>query len=218
MISKKEEQIYNSYLYTSRSVKNKPTRFRSNFNNLPDKDVISLKKLSKLFNNYNHINYNDWFIAPHKIYDGCAHYFDLHFYTTRKALKCYTMYIKQRETQDPDSESTIEHMKECLSFVYKFCKNNNLTLQEYVNSMQENLPTILIHLKEHKITFYMLHLLEVDAIIKSVETALLNFIVSDFWNTYSQTRVKFVNSNKLKNKVRKGKKLITQKLVENKKK
>jgi hypothetical protein len=128
------------------------------------------------------------------------------------------MYIKQRETQDPDSESTIKHMKECLSFVYTFCKDNNLTLQEYVNSMQENLPTILIHLKEHKVTFYMLHLLEVDAIIKTVETALLNFIVSDFWNTYSQTRVKFVNSNKLKNKARKGKKLILQKLVENKKK
>ena len=217
MISKIEEQIYNSHLYTSRSVKNKPVRLRSNFNNLDERDEVTLKKLSKFFRGYRNINYNDWFIAPHKIYDGCAHNFDLHFYTTRKALKCYTMYMKRKETQEPDSDDAIEHMKECISFVYKYCKSNNLTLDEYKNEIRGSFPTVINHLKEHKITFYTLHLLEVDAIIKSIETAALNFIVSDFWNIYSQTRIKFASSTLLKTKARKAKELITQKLVENKK-
>ena len=218
MISKIEEQIYNSHLYTSRKVINKPVRLRSNFDNLDDRDEVTLKKLSKFFRNYRNINYNDWFIAPHKIYDGCNNYFDLNFYTTRKALKCYTMYMKQKETQDPDSDDAIESIKTCLSFIYNYCKERNLTLDDYRSEIKGSLPTVINHLKEHKINFYTLHLLEVDAIIKSIETSVLNFVVSDFWNTFSQTRIKFASSTLLKTKARKGKKLIIQKLVENKQK
>lgn len=213
MISKKEEQIYNTHLYTSRSIKNKPTRFRSNFNNLDSKDEVCLKKLSKFFYSYKHINLQDWFISPYKVYGNSEDYYDLHFFTTRKALKCYTMFMKRRETQDPDSEESIAHIKTCLSFVYSYCKDNNLTLDEYKTSVEGSMPTILVHLKEHKITFYMLHLLEVDAIIKTVETSILDFIVSDFWNTYSQTKVKFVNSKQLKQKAKKGRRLVETKLA-----
>jgi len=58
-----------------------------------------------------------------------------------------------------------------------------------------------------------LHLLEVDAIIKAVETSILDFIVSDFWNIYSQTKVKFVNSKQLKQKAKKGRQLVETKLT-----
>jgi len=218
MISKKEEQIYNSHLYTSRKVNNKPVRLRSNFTKLADKDIVCLKKLSSFFYRYKHINLQDWFTAPYKIYSGEEQYYDLHFFTTRKALKCYTMYMKQLEVEDPDSDDAINRMKECLAFIYRYCVDNNITLEQYNQSMSANIPTVIAHLKEHKINFYTLHLLEVDAIIKTVETAVLNFIVGDFWNIYSQTRVKFVNSNKLKQKTRKVKKQIQLKLVENQKK
>ena len=218
MISKKEEQIYNSHLYTSRSSQNKPTRFRNNFDNLAEKDIVCLKKLSAFFNRYKHINLQDWFISPYKVYNDKDQYFDLHFFTTRKALKCYSMYMKKKETQDPDSEASIGQIKECLSFVYQYCKDNNLTLAEYKGSIDGNMPLILTHLKQHKINFYMLHLLEVDAIIKSVETPILNFIISDFWSLYSKTRTKFTGSSILKHKARKGKQIIKTKLVENKQK
>ena len=216
MISKKEEQIYNSHLYASRSAQNKPTRFRNNFDNLAEKDIVYLKKLSAFFSRYRHINLQDWFISPYKVYEET--YFDLHFFTTRKALKCYSMYMKKKETQDPDSDSSISQIKECLSFVYQYCKDHNLSLDEYVKSVDGNLPLILTHLKKHKINFYMLHLLEVDAIIKTVETPILNFIINDFWDLYSQTRTKFTGSNVLKHKARKGKQIIKTKLVENKQK
>ena len=217
MISKREEQIYNSHLYTSRSVKNKPTRLRSNFNNISSKDVVCLKKLSNFFSKYNHINLQDWFLAPYKVYSE-DDYFDLHFFTTRKALKCYTSYIRKKETQNPDSDSTINQIKECLSFIYNYCLKSNMTLDEYINMRDGNLPLILTHLKQHKINFYTLHLLEVDAIIKSVETPILNFIISDFWSLYTKTRTKFTSSNILKHKARKGKQIIKTKLLENKQK
>lgn len=213
MISKKEEQIYNAHLYASRSIKNKPTRFRSNFKNIDSKDELYLKKLSRFFYSYKHINLQDWFIAPYKVYNDCDGYYELHFYTTRKALKCYTMYMKQRETRNPDSDESVDHIKTCLAFVYNYCKDNNLTIEEYKTKLEGSIPTILVHLKEHKITFYMLHLLEVDAIIKSVEASILNFIVSDFWNIYSQTRVKYVNSKQLKQKAKKGRQLVETKLA-----
>lgn len=216
MISKIEEQIYNSHLYTSRSVKNKPVRLRKNFDNLDERDEVTLKRLSRFFKGYKNINYGDWFIAPYKIYDDGTHNFDLHFYTTRKALKCYTMYMKRKETQDPDSDDVLEHMKKCLSFVYAYCKEHNLTLDEYSKEIKGSLPTVINHLKEHKINFYMLHLLEVDSIIKSIESSVLNFVVSDFWNIYSQTRTKFANSKLLKTKTRKGKQIIKNKLKTNK--
>lgn len=217
MISKIEEQIYNSHLLASRSAYNKPTRFRKNFKSLPEKDVVCLKKLARFFNSYKNINYNDWFIAPYKVYDGNEQYFDLHYYTTRKALKCYTMYMKQKQVSDPDSDEVITQMREGLSFIYHYCIKHNMTLDEYRVSSIENIPTVIAHLKEHKINFYMLHLLEVDAIIKIIEPAILNFIVNDFWTIFSQTRSKFANSKKLKQKTREIKIKIKQKLVENKK-
>ena len=61
MVSEQEKQIYNSYLFSSRSAKGKPTKFRKDFSKLKDADFISLKKLSTFFRKHNNINYKDWF-------------------------------------------------------------------------------------------------------------------------------------------------------------
>lgn len=213
MITDKEEAIYNSYLYASRSVKNKPTKFRRNFDNISDKDLVCLKKLSLFFDKYRNISFNNWFIAPYKVYSA-DDYFDLHFFTTRKALKCYTIYMRDRETETPDSDASIELMKSCLSFIHNYCKSERITIDEYKKKVERNLPIILLHLKEHKINFYMLHALEADTVIKSVESSILNFIIDDFWTIFSQTRTGFISSKVLKEKTRKGIEIINNKLVE----
>lgn len=213
MITKKEEAIYNSYLYASRSAQDKPTKFRRNFDNMSDKDVVCLKKLSLFFDKYRNISYSDWFASPYKVYNAFE-YFDLHFFTTRKALKCYTMYMRDRELNSPDSEESIELLKTCLSFIYNYCKDNSITVDEYKRMQEDKLPLILLHLKEHKLNFYMLHALEADAIIKSVETSILNFIVKDFWTIFSQTRTALISSRILKEKAKKGIEIINKKLVE----
>ena len=55
MVTEREKDIYNSYLYATRSAKGKPTRFRKDFSKLKDEDYVALKKLSAFFVKHNHV-------------------------------------------------------------------------------------------------------------------------------------------------------------------
>ena len=221
MINEKEKSIYNSFLYASRKAKNKPVRLRQNFDNLESKDEVALKKLNLLLSKYTHINYSDFFIAPYKVY-GADNYFDLSFFNTRRAIKCYSMYCKDKETQDPDSEDTIDTLKECLKFIYNYCDDKKITLQEYKTYIpgvasdllpDSAIPEVFYHLKNHHINFYTLHALDVDAAVKGTDTEIFNWFIPDFTDLYSKTRIKFLSSKSLKEKAKKGLKIIEQKLL-----
>jgi hypothetical protein len=221
MINEKEKSIYNSFLYASRKAKNKPVRLRQNFDNIESKDEVALKKLNLLLSKYNHINYSDFFIAPYKVY-GPDDYFDLSFFNTRRAIKCYSMYCKDRETQNPDSEDTINMLKECLKFIYSYCHDKKITLEEYKTyitvtapdlSPNSATPEVFWHLKNHHINFYTLHALDMDAAVKSKDTEIFDWLISDFTDLYSKTRVKFISSKSLKEKAKKGFEIIEQKLL-----
>ena len=221
MITEKEKHIYNSFLYASRKAKDKPVRLRQNFDNIESKDEVSLKKLNLLLSKYTHINYSDFFIAPYKVY-GSDNYFDLSFFNTRKAIKCYSIYCKDKETQNPDSEDTINVLKECLKFIYNYCDNKKITLQEYktyIPGVASDLlpdsatPEVFWHLKNHHINFYTLHALDMDTAVKNKDIEIFNWFISDFTDLYSKTRVKFLSSKTLKEKAKKGLKIIEQKLL-----
>jgi hypothetical protein len=221
MITEKEKHIYNSFLYASRKAKNKPVRLRQNFDNIQSKDEVALKKLNLLLSKYTHINYSDFFIAPYKVY-GPDNYFDLSFFNTRRAIKCYSMYCKDKETQDPDSEETINTLKECLKFIYSYCNDKKITLENYKTyipgsgsdlSLSSAFPEIFWHLKNHHINFYTLHALSMDASVKGKDAEIFNWFIPDFIDLYSKTRVKFFSSKLLKDKAKKGLKIIEQKLL-----
>jgi len=221
MITKKEKHIYNSFLYATRKAKDKPVRLRQNFDNIESKDQVSLKKLNLLLSKYTHINYSDFFIAPYKVY-GSDNYFDLSFFNTRKAIKCYSIYCKDKETQNPDSEDTINVLKECLKFIYNYCDNKKITLQEYktyIPGVASDLlpdsatPEVFWHLKNHHINFYTLHALDMDTAVKNKDIEIFNWFIPDFTDLYSKTRVKFLSSKSLKEKAKKGLKIIEQKLL-----
>jgi len=215
MITEREKSIYNSYLYATRSAQNKPTRFRKNFTKLKDQDFVSLKKLSAFFAKHNHINYQDWFIAPFKVYSK-DEYFDLKFFNSRKALKCYSLYMKEKEMSNPDSEDTIESIKDGFRYIAKYCIRNSLTIEEYMEHFTNNMPTCLLHLQEHRLNFYTLHALEVESTIKTIEKDVLDFIVKDFQTIFASTRTKFYGSAILKAKARETKQKVKL-IVENKK-
>ena len=52
MISAREESVYNSYLYASRTSKNKPFRPRRDFAKMEDQDMIYLKKATAFLQRY----------------------------------------------------------------------------------------------------------------------------------------------------------------------
>ena len=211
MITEKEKAIYNSYLYASRTAQNKPVTPRRNFDKMSEDDKLYLKRLSIFFDKHRHINYDDWFKSPYKVY-GADEYFDLHFFTTYKAIKCFTIHMRNREVADQDSEESIELLKKCLAFIYNYCKEKEITLEEYKCAIEGNMPLILLHLKEHKISFYTLQALEAESTIKSVETCILDFMVKDFWTIFNRTRTAYISSKVLKVKARKGIDILSKKL------
>lgn len=197
MVTEREKDIYNSYLYATRTAQGKPTRFRKDFSKLKDEDFVALKKLSAFFVKHNHINYRDWFAAPFSVYSK-DEWFDLRFFNSRKALKCYSIFMKEKEVSNPDSDDNIEVLKDGFRYVAKFCIRNNLTIDEYRVHLTNNMPTCLLHLQEHRLNFYTLHALEVEAIIKTVEKDVLDFIVKDFQTIFARTRTKYFGSAILK--------------------
>ena len=213
MISDSQKQIYNSFLYTSRKVKNQPCKFRQNFDSIDPTTELTLKKLDSFFTNYHNIKYSDFFLAPYEIYNN-DEYFNLQFYTTRRAIKCYSNYIKQKETSDPDHESTIDDCKQACSFIYKFCKENKLTLHQYKNLINGTTPIVLQHLRDHKINFYILQGLEIHSLIQSTEPQIINFIVDDFFNIYNTTKSNFIRSTKLKIVIRSAFKIIEDRILQ----
>ena len=201
MITEREKDIYNSYLYATRSAQGKPTRFRKDFSKLKDEDFVALKKLSAFFVKHNHINYRDWFAAPFTVYSK-DEWFDLRFFNSRKALKCYSIYMKEKEVSNPDTDDNIEAVKDGFRFIAKYCIRNSITIDEYRTHFTNNMPTCLLHLQEHRLNFYTLHALEVESTIKTIEKDVLEFIVKDFMTIFSRTRTKYFSSKILKSKAK----------------
>lgn len=211
MINEKEKYIYNSFLKISRGIKNKPFTFRQDFSKLDSSSVLYLKKLNSFFSSHSNVNYDDFFIAPYRIYKS-DDYFDLHFYCTRRAIKCYAEFMRQRETSDTESEDTISICKECCSYIYNFCKENSITLEEYKRAVSGTTPVALQHLKDHKINFYLLHGLGVNPRL-SDDAFIYEFAIADFYNLFETTKQKFIKSKRLKDVIRTALKLIEEKLL-----
>jgi hypothetical protein len=197
---------------TSKKSKNKPFKLRQDFSKLNDEIYITLKKLGAFFKNNKNISLNDFFWAPYEIYSK-DEYFDLSFYNTRKAIIAYTQYLRQKETQDTDSEVCINDCKAGLKNIYSFCVEQNITLNEYKELNSASIPIFLLHLKEHKINFYILHSLSIEQQIKRIEPELLDFYCKDFYDIYHKTRTKYITSTKLKHTIRKALEIIQTKLL-----
>jgi hypothetical protein len=212
MIEERQKKIYNSFLRASRASKNKPFTQRQNFDNITSTVEVALKKLDSFFASHPTVRYYDFFIAPYSIYKD-QEFFDLRFYTTMKALKCYTEYIKQLEYSDSDSDIIIERCKECCINIYKFCKEQNITLQEYKTQQAGTIPLYIQHLKEHKINFYTLHGLEVNIPTSREDVDIFRFMFEDFSTTFNNTRSRFIRSTRLKKIVRAALIKIEEKLL-----
>lgn len=212
MITEYEKNIYNIFLTVSRKIKNKPVKHRQVFNNLQPSVYNALKKVSYLLQRNTHISPKDFFSAPYEYY-GCDDYFSIDFFTTTKAIKCYTLYVEQRERSDPDNIDTINRCKECCKNIFYFCRESNITLQEYKTYIYGTTPVILQHLRDHKINFYTLHGLGCENIFKNVEGDLLNFFIKDFYSILNETRLKFQRSSLLKVKIRKALDIIEVELL-----
>ena len=92
MITELEKSIYNAYLKHMRLSQNKPYKLRKDFNEFEkNKNYPYIQRIANMFRSCPHINLDDYFIAPYKVYtlEDEDMVYTLDFYRSMKALGCY---------------------------------------------------------------------------------------------------------------------------------
>lgn len=192
-ISDKQKLIYNIYLKYSR--RGKPYKWRKNFDNISNDTIYYLTKLEMFFNYFKDIKIEDYIQAPYYVIDTDS-YYDLKFYLTQKARKCYTIFIKTKRIQP---EITKENISQNLKFIINFCRKHNIKIKDYITfkSDEQNLfPDFVYHLKEHNIDMFILFGFDgFEHIIYNIPQEYINTIFNNFSEILDKNRVLFYTSN-----------------------
>tara|TARA_E500000318_G_scaffold34720_1_gene33966 strand:+ start:1164 stop:1787 length:624 start_codon:yes stop_codon:yes gene_type:complete len=191
-----EKAIYNYFLEVSKKVNNKPVKYRQNFDNFPDENYIIVNKLSRFFKKFEHIHIKDFFEAPYFVYN--ENYFDLKFYLTPKAIKAYTLYNDNYLLNNPDNEKTLKKLQESIKFIYNYCKDKNISINNYINHCDEQYNVFLKHVKNRNINIFILFSFkDFEKTISNVDSEVKNMYSSNF-NRLNYIRTKYYSSGKAK--------------------
>jgi hypothetical protein len=196
-MSELEKLIYNKHLAVTRSLKNKPFRFKKDFSDIVDTDKHKyLKRLAIFLRKHPDVELNVFFEAPYKLYPDVA-YFGLDYFSSMRAIRAYTLYRKMLFLKDPDSQ--IESVKESLKFIANFCIEEKILLHQYPHHKISDHFTWMTHYKENKIN--ILSMMEFKDVYSSVQTLaedIQRFFVQNFIEQFKSLYVSYNNSSKLK--------------------
>lgn len=209
-ISTFEQNIYNKFLAVSRSSLNKPFKLRKDFTDFEDNEnYFYVRKLGLFFKKFDKIEIDEFFKAPYMVYNKDQMY-DIKFYTTQKALKIYTLYQTKKMDELPDSLNQLYFIKNSLNFILKFCKRENIQPRDYIDHKTNDMYSFILHLKEHKISIYVLFGFERgESSLKSLGPDLLEFMFGNLKNKLDIFRTRYYTSTKAKVLVKEGIKKIT---------
>lgn len=154
-LTEKHKQIYNLFLKAYRVNNKQPYRLKKKFDDI-EKDHTKMKQLDHLrllFEKYPSFCSDLFFDAPYKLYDDEKPFHTLKFYTSFKGISTCIAYIKSLRDGDPREQ--FEFMKESYKFIANFCIDKNITLEDYTKYCSVAQNDCLLHLKEHKICWYL---------------------------------------------------------------
>lgn len=202
MLSKFEEYIYNKYLKLSRN--GKPFKYRKDFSKISDEIIVYLNKISRFLDTYKTVDLDTFLEAPFKIYENEG-YVPLQFYCTQKARKAYTIYKQQKQLYYTDSDEHIDKIKESLKFIYKFCKEHNKKISEYLTIENQSYPVFLQHLKENIIDIYVIYgFKDYQKIIESIPVDIVMLMYENLYKDIEDCYSKYVTSKRCRNTVTTG--------------
>jgi hypothetical protein len=150
-LTQNEKDIYNCFLKHFRN--GLPYQPRKDFSDINPSVGVQLRRLSSFFSKFPHISYNDFFGAPTALHpdEKCP---PLNFFTTRPAIKAYSLSMKKQEDESPEKQ--IDKIKESFHFIAMFCLKNGIDLDQYLNHKTKNMPTWMQHYREHNVNPYAL--------------------------------------------------------------
>lgn len=195
-ITMHERAVYNHYLITTRSVKNKPWKARTNFDNFPDDKLMQCRAISKKLLKYNHINIKDFFYAP--FFEDTNINVNLDFYATPKAMNAYVKYMKHIERLSPDDTESLTRTALSFIFIRDYIKKNKLTVGEYFNLKEGNQYKCLLHLMQRKTwANALIAFPEFNTLLLNCDKDITKLMCGDdFFDRIDFARAKCLNSSK----------------------
>lgn len=202
-----EKQVYNTFLMVKRTEQDKPFRFRKNWDKFEDgPDYPYVKKLHMFFKKFAQIKMESFFRAPYKVYEDSFETFDLKFYLTPRATKLYGIYMEKLSAESPDTEYQIKFIKESLHYMFKYCRDNNLTFESYKEHETGDVKTILLHIRDKHISPYVVYGIgDLGDILSEYSNEFLDFIAGkNFQERVALYRSRYYNSRKAKSITEQG--------------
>lgn len=208
---------------TFRNMSGKPYKYRENFDKFETEhpeDFLYLQRLENFFRNYSSINPKIFFKAPFILYKDGG-YFDLKYYTSQRAIKGYTTYLKQLEEELPDSKNQLEFIKDSLLHIKDFCINNNITVSEYLKHRKGVSLTWMCDVVKTNISPYLVvglsyFNLSLYSLIDDTPEDECEMLLGGLLSNYPSFKTKMDNSKHAKTLVIKGIQTINNILKNNK--
>ena len=201
-----EQNIYNTYIAVSRSKQNKPFTLRKDFEKIEPSQALYTKKIALFLQRYPHIKLQDFIQAPYEIYPN-EQMFLLQYYTTRAAIKSYSLYIKKKEDLSPVNQ--LESIRESLHYIGMFCIKNKIKLHEYLYHKTGCINSWMLHYKEHHINIYSLFELgDIQKICMQVAADEQKLLTENLIENIGKFKTRYYNTPTVKDFVRQGLKKI----------
>ena len=203
-MTSQEKHVYNSFLRISRLKQNSPYRVRKNFDGFEeDKNYILVRKLCKVLHRNSTINLEDFLTAPYEVYND-GNYYDLKFYCTQRAIKVYTTFLKKRLT-NIDSDQMIDKIRDSLFYIYKFCVEQNISINKYPSHETKLVKSFILHIQENKIVIYtMFGFSNFEKNLNIMPYDVREFILGEQATNIDGLRRNYLSSNRAKLIIRKG--------------
>lgn len=202
MLTEFEQNIYNTYLATSRSALGKPYRLREDFSKFDETDhnYAYIKKLGAFFKKHTSVDQRVYFLAPFEIYkDGEMH--DLKFFASQKGIAIYSAFVKRLQEQSPDTEEQIRSIKSSLSFLIKFCYEKKINLLAYTSykEPEATVESFLSHYKNKQVNLYvLLKMPNFERQVYKLDEELRELFIGDVLDKLASYKIKLHKSTQAK--------------------
>jgi hypothetical protein len=197
-LSDSEKIIYNLYLKHSR--KGQGYRLRKDFSDLDQDICTSVAKITKFLNSYSHIDWNEFFESYGELHPN-EKYPNINFFTSRLAIKNYSLYKKQKESRDPEKQ--FDEIKSSMRFIGLFCIENKIELKKYLFHKTGYMYSWMNHYREHRINPYaLMELGDIVSILDNIESDVKMLFASNLDKNLIAFKTRYQNSDKTKNYVK----------------
>lgn len=194
-LTEREKNIYNCFLKHFRN--GEPFKPRKNFDDISISTITDIKKISRLLEKYDYINWDEYFgsIRMLKPEEKCP---NLNFFTTRSAIKFYNLLKKQQENTNPDLQ--IDDIKKSLHYIGMFCLKNKINLNDYINHKTNLMYTWIKDYQEHRINIYsILELGDISGQLKKLSEDERELYANEIFNTISNAKMLYHRNQIVKN-------------------